>query len=665
MRASGYKQILMAILLTAGLPWLRAQVDTSTVVYSWKLGAFFADREQVSVDTSLMGFQRSGTPLAGYSSVSWLGNYGLPAISNVFTERDQNEEFILVNTYFPYLKRISSTRYVNTRKPFTNLLYLNGGSSLNKEESLDAFHSQNITRYLNIGMHLTTSRALGQYRFQKVRNNTLRLFSSLDGIRYSYHASFNLNKLVADENGGVLDDASITDTVYSFTKDIPTLFGGTDNPPVHDPDVYNEIGNLGVFTMHQVALGKMTAQGDSATARRKALVPAPRLVYVFHFDRYMKLYRDSDPGVGLASGLYHNILINDEATTDSFRYWKWFNSASLLFEKSQNNLFCIGLSYERMHYMMHTPSDDAAPDTLLRHWFISQPLRLDGVNYHSDIFNTALSSGLSKTFGDKIRLRLSGRTFLAGYRKGDFMLSGEMNMTIGKKGIHMLGIQAANEFRKPDFLYTHYASNHFMWTNNFKAQRLNNLSIKLSLLSKKIELSGDLYLIGEYVFLNDRAVPEQYHSNLPVAVLSASGRLEPGKLVSQSKVVYQHAGNKDVLSLPELVINQSLYFTHMFSFRATGGKLLTMIGFDLVYNSRYYASAYMPALSAFYQQDQKKLGGYPYIDLFLSAQLKRFRFFLTGEHINSNLMERNYFSVLHYPRNPRLIKMGLSWTFYD
>jgi hypothetical protein len=73
----------------------------------------------------------------------------------------------------------------------------------------------------------------------------------------------------------------------------------------------------------------------------------------------------------------------------------------------------------------------------------------------------------------------------------------------------------------------------------------------------------------------------------------------------------------------------------------------------------------MPSLTSFYRQAEKKLGNYPFFDAFLNVQLKRVRFYLKLEHVNSGLSDKNYFSVLHYPRNQRNLKFGLSWTFYD
>jgi len=73
----------------------------------------------------------------------------------------------------------------------------------------------------------------------------------------------------------------------------------------------------------------------------------------------------------------------------------------------------------------------------------------------------------------------------------------------------------------------------------------------------------------------------------------------------------------------------------------------------------------MPATGLFYNQVEKKLGNYPYLDLFLNLKLKRTRFFLKLEHVHSGLLNANYFGALHYPMNARMFKFGLSWTFYD
>lgn len=653
---------IMALVIFEGM--INAQIDSTTVVYSWKLDRNYDGMERVVVDTNLIGFQKNDPAVRQFISATTLGNFSLATISNLFTERDRDQEFILINTYYPYMKHFWNTAYINTRKPFSYLSYTNGGSSLNKEEMLQAFHSQNISQVLNAGFHLSTARALGQYRFQRTTNNSFRLFSSYSGERYSYHMNVNIGKVVADENGGITSDSFVTDSLYADTKDIPTLFGGIDNPPKHQPDVYREIKNINAFAIHELSL-RSVENGPDSLGRQHRLLD-PRLAYIFSFDRTINLYHDRDPSVGYEAGLYDNIFINEDNTADSLYYWKVQNTIRLKFQGKQTNRYFVDYGFDMMQFTMSTSSGNPAGDTLLDHWFISQDVKFPGIRYNNKLFNSHVSSGFSRSFTDWLAMDLYGRFYVSGYRQGDLYLSGNLKFRLNPStASDQLEISAVNELKTPDFILSHYASNHFIWTRNFKRTAWNNLSLNLNISSKKFEFKGDYYLIRDFVFFNMDAQPEQYHQTLSVLVLELTKRFDFWKITSENKLAYQAASNNLVLSLPAFIWNSSTYLTHLIQFRVTGGRLLTMIGFDLKYNTKYYANAYMPPLAAFYQQRERKLGNYPYVDVFLNVQLKRFRFSLSYAHVNSGLTGNEYFTALHYPMNKRYLKFGISWTFYD
>ncbi|MFQ8826786.1 MAG: putative porin [Alistipes sp.] len=63
---------------------------------------------------------------------------------------------------------------------------------------------------------------------------------------------------------------------------------------------------------------------------------------------------------------------------------------------------------------------------------------------------------------------------------------------------------------------------------------------------------------------------------------------------------------------------------------------------------------------------RRNWGNYPMIDVFAAAKWKRMRILIKMQHLNENMFgDRNYFTVLHYPQNPRMFKLGVSWSFYD
>jgi hypothetical protein len=658
---------LLAILsLVCFTDVLSAQIDTTALVYSWKLEGSYAKRIRNEVDTSLINFHSYNPVCRKYTGISTLGNYGLPVQSIVYTERSYDQEYLPVNGFFPFMKHFDNTAYINTRKPFTRLAYFKGGSNQKKEEILDAFHSQNLTKQLNIGLHFTSVGSMGHYKFQKVKNNSFNFFSSLTGKVYNGHLSFNLNKIISDENGGVLNDSLITDTTYSFTKDIPTLFGGTESGSKHDPDVFNEIRNINLMTIQELAFRRGRQPGDSVNTARKLKIFYPKLVYIFSFDRTVRKFSDVNPTVGFNSGLYPALNVSDSITLDSLLFWKMYNTARLQFQGRRNNHYFVDYSYEMMSYSMSVRTGKISADTTDNIWFVTEKIKLPDLDYNSRLFNSYISSGFNKVFANLVELNLYGRYYLSGYRQHDLMLTGDIRLSLGKTEHAMtLTLKGSNELKSPDFLFTHYASNNFIWTTNFRKTSRNHLSTNLALSSKKFEIQGDYYLLRNVIYLDNNAVPKQYQTALSLLILSASARFDFWKITSVSKLVYQKSENEKIIGLPVIALYNSTFLTHLINFRATNGKLLTMIGFDLFYNTRYYADAYMPPLASFYRQNTKQLGNYPYIDVFLNLQLKRLRFFLKVEHVNAGWIKPNYFSVLHYPRNGRDLKFGLSWTFYD
>lgn len=661
------KKLLLAILLPIYLPLLLdAQIDTTVVVYFWKLDESFSNRIRSQVDTALTGYQLYKPSQRQYTGIATLGNYGLPTQSLVFTERSENLEFLPIYNFFPFMKHYTKTTFANTRKPYTQLAYYRGGSSQNKEEILHAFHTQNLTKKLNIGLHYSTVGSQGQYQFQKVKNNSFAFFGSFTGRIYNSHLSFNLNKIIADENGGVLNDSLVTDTTYNFTQDIPTLFSGVHNSSRHNPDVFNEIRNMNIFTVQELSIRRKPPVADSAGATRRTRLLYPKLIYIFSLDRSVRLFTDINPEVGLGSGLYPAVNVSNTLTADSLLHWNMLNAIRLQFQGRRGNHYFIDYSYELMHYAMNVQSDETASDEADSYWFITDVFKLPGLSYTNRLFNAYLSSGFNRIFANRLELNLYGRYYLSGYRSRDLELSGDVMITLGNPDKPVtLTAKASNSFKTPDFLYTHYASNNYLWTRSFNKVSRNHLSTNLTVSSKKFGVQGDYYLLRNMIFLDLQGFPDQYNNPLSILSLSAYKQFDFWKITNYSKLVYQKSENENVLDVPEIVLFNSAYLTHTFNFRSTGGKLTTMVGVDFWYNTKYFAEAYMPPLASFYRQQEKQLGNYPYFDVFLNVQLKRFRLYLKLEHFNSGWMNADYFSVLHYPRDRRDFKFGLSWTFYD
>ena len=96
--------------------------------------------------------------------------------------------------------------------------------------------------------------------------------------------------------------------------------------------------------------------------------------------------------------------------------------------------------------------------------------------------------------------------------------------------------------------------------------------------------------------------------------------------------------------------------------------LTVQLGADVRYFSKYYAPDYAPGIQQFHLQkadNQIEIGGYPIVNAYANLQLKRTRIFVMMSHVNAGMGNKNYFLVPHYPINPKVLKIGLSWNFYD
>jgi hypothetical protein len=109
----------------------------------------------------------------------------------------------------------------------------------------------------------------------------------------------------------------------------------------------------------------------------------------------------------------------------------------------------------------------------------------------------------------------------------------------------------------------------------------------------------------------------------------------------------------------------AFFFDHLFKFKATSGELYFQLGAEAMMHTPYHALNYMPATGRYYNQTGSEIGNYPFINAFINLKVKRTRFFIMADHVNSGLTGYGYFLIPGFPLNIRMIKYGLAWTFYD
>ena len=112
--------------------------------------------------------------------------------------------------------------FMNTQKPYTELIWTYGGPRETSEQTFRIRHSQNVNRFLNFGLIYDIVYSLGQYNYQRAEDKNFTFYSSYTGDKYKLYFAGGINNFVSFENGGVIDMNSLE---LSKTREVPVNLG--------------------------------------------------------------------------------------------------------------------------------------------------------------------------------------------------------------------------------------------------------------------------------------------------------------------------------------------------------------------------------------------------------------------------------------------------------
>ncbi|MEG1935319.1 MAG: putative porin, partial [Rikenellaceae bacterium] len=164
------------------------------------------------------------------------------------------------------------------------------------------------------------------------------------------------------------------------------------------------------------------------------------------------------------------------------------------------------------------------------------------------------------------------------------------------------------------------------------------------------------------IYYDENSLPAQFKDALSVTGIFLQKDFRLGGLNLKNRVLLQWSSSQKVAPVPLVSANAMYYY----EFNVVKNVLRMQVGVDAYFNTSYYGFGYNPAIMQFYNQQTTKTGDYIWLDAFVSGKWKRVRFLVKMQHLNYELFGgRNYFQVAHYPLNRRMLKLGISWNFYD
>jgi len=389
-------------------------------------------------------------------------------------------------------------------------------------------------------------------------------------------------------------------------------------------------------------------------------VPVTSFIHTLKFDNYKRLYTAHDVPDGYYANTFYD-LAND-SINDKTRFYELNNTFAVALLEGFNKWAKAGLKA----YVTHN----------LRHYTL--PDSIGGTNSYTD--HSVYAGGqISKREGKTLHYNLAAEFGVAGADAGDMFLDANADLNVPLFGDTVtLEANAFLHRTTPAFYYSHYHSKHFWWDNN-ELERFTHSRISATLSSQKTRTAikvafdniknytyfGHAYNITEdYGRTANEVNVRQCPDGISLFTAQLSQDLTFGPLNWETVLTYQKSSKQDVLPVPALNLYTNLYLKFKIA------KVLKCdFGADMRFFTKYEAPDYAPGLGQFTIQENEasrvKLGGYPIVNVYANFHLKHTRFFIMMSHVNAGSGSREYFLTPHYPLNGRILRLGLSWNFFN
>lgn len=234
----------------------------------WTIDSRFGDRKAAVPDTLSHMFMNTVFTTGLRGEYNTTGNLGAPRINRIFTDRQNEGQFIFTQPFDFFITPIGQFHFTNTLSPFTNITYNTAGNRLNGEDHLTTKFGVNAGKKLGVGFKFDYLYGRGYYQGQSTAHFNYTMYGSYIGDHYQAHLLLSTNHQKVTENGGITNDNYIIHPEsYSdkyTTSEIPTVLSQN----------WNRNDNQHIFFTHRYNLGfsrKVPMTADEIKAKKFAM----------------------------------------------------------------------------------------------------------------------------------------------------------------------------------------------------------------------------------------------------------------------------------------------------------------------------------------------------------------------------------------------------------
>lgn len=490
----------------------------------WTIDSRFGERKPAIPDTLSHMFMNTVFTTGLRGEYNTTGNLGAPRINRIFTDRQNEGQFIFTQPFDFFITPIGQFHFTNTLSPFTNITYNTAGNRLNGEDHLTTKFGVNAGKKLGVGFKFDYLYGRGYYQDQSTAHFNYTMYGSYIGDHYQAHLLLSTNHQKVTENGGITNDNYIIHPEsYSdkyTTSEIPTVLSQN----------WNRNDNQHIFFTHRYNLGfsrKVPMTADEIKAKKFAMASKKENESSKQEKDSSRNNKKDEPIEGRPDNAkimgtepdgqkkINDRLALDKHTADSLLSIESKKQADSMWMKKEfvpvtSFIHTIQFdNYRRIYQAYNTPSNyyannynvqeylsgDSIYDKTryyslkntfalsllegfnkwakaglkafitsdLRHFTLPNATGIDSYNEH----NLSIGAQLSKTQGKLLHYDAIAETWLTGSDAGQMKL--DVNADLNFKLFGDTLTLSANGFLyrlNPTFYYRHFHSRHAWWDNN-------------------------------------------------------------------------------------------------------------------------------------------------------------------------------------------------------
>ncbi|MAN04776.1 MAG: hypothetical protein CMI35_16970 [Owenweeksia sp.] len=551
---------------------------------------------------------------------SVLGNMGGPLNKLTYRPNTNLWDYYDLKAYDTYFNSRETVPFYYTRSPLTEATYWQG---YERGQNFKIYHTQNINKYWNFLVQYKRLNSLGFYDHNRNKQANFMMSSMYDNPEWGYKVTgyFLSEKLETEEWGGLVNDSLFEQNLESNRILLD----------VNLPSDKRFMRNREFYIDQRLKLARLFPHDTDSTGSVKEDRAYLAIGHEFNYGRKSDVY------IGNATdGFYSNYFFNNDTYKDSSSSVSYSNAFYVEAEVGSKSKFGVKGG------IRHLITEYAGP------------------NYRFSGQNWGITGEVTGKISDLVDVKGNLDYILTGDLKESVRFGGQGRINLWKE----INARARYELvlKYPGFYEQFYYSNNFIWNNSFRKQ--GNILLAYGLYwGKGNKLEASNQTITDYVYYGVDGQPVQNDDVIRISKFELIQNFTLWDFLHQDNQVYYQTTTdvNKVLPLPNWVARNSLYF----QFPLFKKALKCLVGGEVKYFSAYSSSSFNAATGEFFVENKKRIGDYPLIDLFACFKIKKAKVFLKYEHFNQGLLDYTYFAAPDYPFPDRILRLGISWRFFN